>query len=35
MTCPEMIEQMAAKSYWTSPVGATPTATLYSVVSRE
>ena len=35
MTCPEMIEQMAAKRYWTSPRGATPAATLYSAVLRE
>src|SRR5438552_1827673 len=35
MTCPEMIEQMAAKGYWTSPKGATPSATLYSAVLRE
>jgi hypothetical protein len=35
MTCPEMIEQMAAEGYWTSPGGATPTATLYSAILRE
>ena len=35
MTCPEMIEAMAAKGYWTSPKGATPAATLYSAVLRE
>ena len=35
MTCAEMIEAMAAKSYWTSPGGATPAATLYSAVLRE
>ena len=35
MTCPEMIEQMATKGYWTSPGGATPAATLYSAVLRE
>jgi hypothetical protein len=35
MTCPEMIEQMAAKGYWTSPGGKTPGATLYSAVLRE
>jgi hypothetical protein len=35
MTCPEMIEQMAAKGYWTSPKGKTPSATLYSAVLRE
>ena len=35
MTCPEMIEAMAAKGYWTSPGGATPAATLYSAILRE
>jgi hypothetical protein len=35
MTCPEMIEAMTAKSYWTSPKGATPAATLYSAILRE
>jgi hypothetical protein len=35
MTCPEMIEAMASKGYWTSPGGKTPAATLYSAVARE
>jgi hypothetical protein len=35
MTCQEMIAQMAAKGYWTSPKGRTPAATLYSAVLRE
>jgi hypothetical protein len=35
MTCPEMIEAMAGKGYWTSPGGATPAATLYSAILRE
>jgi hypothetical protein len=35
MTCPKMIEQMAAKGYWTSPSGKTPAATLYSAILRE
>jgi hypothetical protein len=35
MTCPEMIEAMTAKGYWTSPKGATPAATLYSAILRE
>jgi hypothetical protein len=35
MTCPEMIEVMAAKGYWTSPGGKTPQATLYSAIARE
>jgi hypothetical protein len=26
---------MAAKGYWTSPAGRTPTATLYSAILRE
>ena len=33
MTCPDMIEAMAAKGYWTSPGGKTPAATLYTVVT--
>jgi hypothetical protein len=35
MTCPEMIDAMAAKGYWTSPAGKTPAATLYSALLRE
>jgi hypothetical protein len=35
MTCPEMIETMASKGYWTSPGGKTPAATLYSAILRE
>src|SRR5271157_4227123 len=35
MTCQEMIAAMAAKGYWTSPGGKTPTATLYSAILRE
>jgi len=35
MTCPEMIDAMAAKGYWTSPGGQTPAATLYSAILRE
>jgi hypothetical protein len=35
MTCPEMIEAMAAKGYWASPGGKTPAATLYSAILRE
>src|SRR5262249_3264766 len=35
MTCPEMIEAMTAKGYWSSPKGATPAATLYSAILRE
>ena len=35
MTTKAMIEQMAAKKYWTSPGGKTPAATLYSAILRE
>ena len=35
MSCPEMIEAMATKGYWTSPGGKTPQATLYSAIERE
>ena len=35
MTVKEMIEAMAAKGYWRSPGGATPSATLYSALLRE
>jgi hypothetical protein len=35
MTCPEMIEAMATKGYWSSPAGKTPAATLYSAILRE
>jgi hypothetical protein len=33
LNCQEMIEQMAAKGYWTSPKGQTPAATLYTAVT--
>jgi hypothetical protein len=33
MTTKQMIETMAAKNLWTSPGGATPWATLYTVVT--
>jgi hypothetical protein len=35
MTCQEMIDTMAAKGYWTSPGGKTPSATLYAAILRE
>ena len=35
MTCQELIGAIAAKEYWTSPGGKTPSATLYSAVLRE
>jgi hypothetical protein len=35
MSCPELVEQMAAKGYWSSPKGKTPSATLYAALMRE
>ena len=35
MNCQEMIDAMAAKGYWHSPGGQTPSATLYSAILRE
>jgi hypothetical protein len=35
MTCQEMIDAMAAKGYWASPNGKTPSATLYAAILRE
>jgi hypothetical protein len=35
MGAAEMIEEMAARRYWTSPGGKTPEATLYSALIRE
>jgi hypothetical protein len=35
LTCPELIAQMAAQGYWTSPQGRTPAATLYAALTRE
>jgi hypothetical protein len=35
MSCPELIEAMATKGYWTSPAGKTPAATLYAAITRE
>jgi hypothetical protein len=35
LTCPELIIQMAAKGYWTSPQGKTPASTLYAALTRE
>jgi hypothetical protein len=35
MTCPALIEAMAANGYWTSPGGKTPASTLYSAILRE
>jgi hypothetical protein len=35
MSCPELIEQMAAKGYWSSPQGKTPSSTLYAAIARE
>src|SRR5262249_40339219 len=33
LNCQEMIQAMAAKGYWTSPGGKTPSATLYTAVT--
>ena len=35
MTCPELIEAMGKKGYWTSPGGKTPHSTLYAAIARE
>ena len=35
MNCQELIQAMAAKGYWTSPAGKTPSATLYASIVRE
>jgi hypothetical protein len=35
MSCPELIEAMAARGYWTSPTGKTPAATLSAAMQRE
>ena len=35
MSCPELIVQMAAKGYWSSPHGKTPASTLYAAIARE
>ena len=35
MRAKEIVEQMAAKEYWSSPAGKTPQATIYSAMLRE
>ena len=35
MSCKEMIETMAQKSYWSTPGGKTPASTLYSGIIKE
>ncbi len=35
MNCQELITVMAAKGYWSSPHGKTPSGTLYSAILRE
>jgi hypothetical protein len=35
MSCQELIDAMAAKRYWKSPGGKTPSATLYAAMARE
>jgi hypothetical protein len=35
MNCKDLIAEMAAKGYWTSPGGRTPESTLYAAILRE
>jgi hypothetical protein len=35
LSCPELIQQMAATGIWSSPKGKTPAATLYAALMRE
>jgi hypothetical protein len=35
MSCRELVDQMAAKGYWTNPGGATPWSTLNAAIARE
>jgi hypothetical protein len=35
LSCPELIAQMAAKGYWSSSKGKTPSSTLYAAIARE
>jgi hypothetical protein len=35
MTCRDLVDQMAAKGYWTSPGGAAPWSTLNAAIARE
>jgi hypothetical protein len=35
MSCGALIAAMAAKGYWTSPAGKTPSSTLYAAIARE
>jgi hypothetical protein len=35
MNCRDLVEQMSAKGYWTTPSGKTPHATLNAAISRE
>ena len=35
LSCPELIAQMTAKGFWTSPKGRTPASTLYAAIARE
>jgi hypothetical protein len=35
MSCPELIVQMAAQGYCSSPHGKTPASTLYAAIARE
>ena len=35
MSCGDLIATMAAKKYWSSPGGKTPSSTLYAAIARE
>jgi hypothetical protein len=35
LSCPQMIQAMADRGYWSSPNGKTPAATLSSAIQRE
>jgi hypothetical protein len=35
MSCGDLIATMAAKRYWSSPGGKTPSATLYAAIAHE
>jgi len=35
MSCPELIEAISGRGYWTSPAGKTPAATLSAAIHRE
>lgn len=35
LNCPQLIEDMAAQGYWTSPAGKAPAGTLYAALAKE